>query len=70
MADKPTLQELNADLKRTEGLLKDAQDERSFLGKQANMHINAAEFTRLDRDIERYGDRIESLKTKIAQAGG
>lgn len=64
-----TLDQLNAELAKTKSLLEDAQHERDFLGRQSGQHINATEFQRIDRDIERYGEAITELEGLIAQKG-
>ena len=59
--------ELNAALKRSQALLEDARDERSFLGRQTSMHIKVAELNRLDQDIERYQGRVEQIEALLAE---
>lgn len=60
-----THDQLKEELARVEGLLQDAQDERSFTAKQTSMHINASVFMQLDHDIERYTKRIQELRATI-----
>lgn len=65
-----SLEELQAELKKKKALLEDVQYERAFLGKQAGMHINASEFSRLDRDAEAAEKKIAELEEAIATKGG
>ena len=60
------LEELQAAKKRAEALLVDAQDERSFLGKQTSMHIKVAEFKRLDQDIEKFTAQVAEIEKLLA----
>lgn len=65
-----SVDQLKAELERTEVLLQDARDERDFTAKQSSMHINASVFMQLDQDIARYSERIESLRGLLASRAG
>ncbi len=58
--------ELEKEFSKQKDLVVDMQHERSFLGKQVGMHINASEFARLDRDIERTEEKIKTLDEALA----
>lgn len=60
-------EELKTELEKLEEFQQDARDERAFLGKQTSMHIEVAEFTRIDQEIEKFGERIEEVKRIIAE---
>ena len=60
-------EELRADLTKYEELIVDVQEERSFMAKQANMHIHAADFERLDQDKERFEGYVEEIKKLLGE---
>lgn len=64
MADYSSMspEELKAELERQRSLVEDVRYERAFLAKQVGMHINASEFARLDRDLERAEEKIATLE--------
>jgi peptidoglycan hydrolase CwlO-like protein len=64
------LEELKSELKNSELEVDDLKNQRDFLGKQGGMHINASEFSRIDRDIEKYEGRIKELTGLIASKAG
>ena len=70
MADFESMskEELETELTKQKALLEDVRHERSFLGKQAGMHINASEFARLDRDAETAEKKIQQLESLIEKA--
>lgn len=60
-------EELKTELEKLEEFQQDARDERAFLGKQTSMHIEVVEFTRIDQEIVKFGERIEEVKRIIAE---
>lgn len=56
---------LEKELKKQQMLLEDIEHERTFLGKQAGMHIKVSEFDRLDRDAEAKKRKIAELEAAI-----
>ncbi len=58
--------ELQAERKRVQELLQDAEDERRFLGMQSGQHIKVAEFNRIDQDIEKYTSWIKAIDERLA----
>jgi hypothetical protein len=61
-----TLEELRQALAETKGRLADARTERDFLGRQQGAHIKAAEFAQLDREMERYTQKIAEIEAALA----
>lgn len=61
-----SLEELIEELQTSELNLEDSEHERVFLGKQQGQHIKATDFERIDRDIEKFGKRVEQIKGLIA----
>lgn len=60
-----SIEDLQKELKKNQALLEDANAERGFLAKQTGMHIKAAEFDRIDRDLARYTNNVSEIQKLI-----